>query len=204
MRQHAPQTWLDLSEGSCNGRCGTDLASSVAAEDAVQLFLEKLKLSCIAAVPQDQHRLRLILNLAATPDKETPIVNNTMDREITLESMQFGRAFPRILQAIWEADPEGGLVRVSKLDLTNAYHRGTIKPSQVGAFIYVVLLVPDDGVILMCIDLVLPMEWVDLPTLLCAFLETLTDGANVLFNADLSVPAYGAISVLLAGRGLVR
>ena len=58
---------------------------------------------------------RLILNLSAPPDKETPSVNNMTDREIAPESMQFGRAFPRILQAIWEADPAEGPVRVSKL-----------------------------------------------------------------------------------------
>ena len=71
--------------------------------------------------------------------------------------MQFGRSFPRILQAILEADPEEGLVRVSKLDVTDAYHRGTLQPSQVGAFAYVVPSVPDDDVIIICIDLVLPM-----------------------------------------------
>ena len=50
-----------------------------------------------------------------------------------------------------------GRVRVSKLDVTDAYHRGTLKPSQVGAFAYVVPSVPEDDAILICIDLVLPM-----------------------------------------------
>ena len=43
-----------------------------------------------------------------------------MYREIAPESMQFGRAFLRIIQAIWEADPEEVLIRVSKLDVTGA------------------------------------------------------------------------------------
>ena len=110
----------------------------LSAEDAVRLSGEKLKLSHIAAVPQAHRRPHLILNLFAPPDKETPSVNDTTDREIAPESMQFGRAFPRILQAIWEADPVEGPVRVSKLDVTDAYHRGTLKPSQLGAFAYVV------------------------------------------------------------------
>ena len=76
--------------------------------------------------------------MLAQPDKETPSVNNTTDREIAPESMQFGRDFPRILQAIWELDPEKGPVRVSKHDVTDAYHCGTVKPSQVGVFAYVV------------------------------------------------------------------
>ena len=106
----------------------------LSAEDAVRFFGEKLKLSCIAAVLQDQYRQRIILNLSAMPDNETPSDNVNTDREIAPESMQFGRAFPRILQTIWEADLAEGLVRVSKLDVTDAYHHGTLKPSQVGAF----------------------------------------------------------------------
>ena len=82
----------------------------LSAEDAVQLFGEKLKLSRITAVPQAQRQPRIILNLLAPPNKEIPSVNNTIDRDIDPESIQFGRAFTRILQAIWEADQEEGLV----------------------------------------------------------------------------------------------
>ena len=112
--------------------------------------------------------------------------------------MQFGRAFPHILQAIWEAVLAEGPVRVSKLDVTDAYHRVTLKQSQVGAFAYVVPLVPEDDVILICIDLVLPMGWVDSPKFFCSFSETLTDVANNLVDADLPLPAYRAISALPA------
>ena len=110
----------------------------LSAKDHVRLFGDNIKLSCIAAVPQTQRKPRLILNLSAPPDKETPSVNDTMGREISPESMQFGREFPRILLAIWEEHPEEGPVRVSKLDVTDAYHRGTLTPSQVGAFAYIV------------------------------------------------------------------
>ena len=168
----------------------------LSAEDDVRLFGEKLKLFRIAAVPQAQRRLRLILNLLVPPNKETPSVNDTTDREISLDSMQFGRAFPRILQAIWEADPEKGPVQVSKLDLTEAYRRGILKPSQVGEIAYVVPSVPDGDVIIICIDLVFPMVWVDSPKFFCAFSETLTDMENALVDADLPMPSYGAISAL--------
>ena len=67
------------------------------------------------------------------------------------------------LQAIWEADPEEVLVQVSKPDVTDAYHCSTLYPYQVGVYAYIVSLVPDDDVILVCIDLVLPMGWVDSP-----------------------------------------
>ena len=55
-------------------------------EDAVRVFREKLEISRIAAVPQDQRRPRLILDLSDQPDKETPSVNDTRDREISPES----------------------------------------------------------------------------------------------------------------------
>ena len=104
----------------------------LSAENAVQFFREELKLSHIPAVPQAQRRLRLILKLSAQPDKETPSVNNTTDRGIAPESTQFGRASPHILQAIWEADLDEGQVRVSKIDVKDAYHRGTLQLSHVG------------------------------------------------------------------------
>ena len=127
------------------------------------MFREKLNLSHIASVPQTQHRPYLILNSSAPPNKETPSVNDTTDREIAPEPIQFGRVFPRIIQEIWEANPEEGPVRVSKLDVTDAYHRGNLKLYQVGAFSYFVPSVPYDDVILICIDLVLPIGWLDSP-----------------------------------------
>ena len=95
------------------------------AADAMRQCGEKLKLYCIATVPQAYRHPRLILNLLAQPDSNTLSVNETTDREAALESLQFGRSFPRILQAVWEADLVQGPVRVSKLDVTDAYHRGT-------------------------------------------------------------------------------
>ena len=103
----------------------------------MRLFGKRLKFIHIAAVPQAHRRLRLILNLSAQPDSNTLSVNETTNREAAPELLQFGRAFPRILQAVWEADPIQGPVRVSKLDVTDAYHRGTGKPAQVGVFAYV-------------------------------------------------------------------
>ena len=87
---------------------------------------------------------------------------------------------------------------MSKLDVTDAYHCGTLKISQLGAFVYVVSLVPEDDAILICIDLVIPMGWVDSPKFFYALSDTLTDVANALVNADLPVLAYGAISALPA------
>ena len=85
---------------------------------------------------------------------------------------------------------------MSKLNVTDMYYYGTLQPSQMGVFAYVVPSAPDDDVIIICIDLVLPMRWVVSPKFSCALSETLTDGANNLFDADLPVPAYGAVSAI--------
>ena len=163
------------------------------AEDAIQLFGERLKLSHIAAVPQAHCCPRLILNLLAQPESDTPSVNDITNREAALQSLQFGRAFPCILQALWEAEPVQGLVWVSKMDVTDAYHRGTVEPAQVGAFTYVIPSAPENEGIVICINLVLPMGWVDSPNLFCAFWEPLTDVENALVDTDFPVPSYGAI-----------
>ena len=89
----------------------------------------------------------------AQPDSDTFSVNDTTDREAAPGSLQFGRALPCILQALWEAETVQGLVRISKLDVTYAYHRGTVNPAQVGAFVYVNPSAPGDEGIIIRIDL---------------------------------------------------
>ena len=106
--------------------------------NVVRLFGEKLKLSLIAEVPQSHCRPRLILGFLVKTDKGTPSVNNITNREAAPESLQFGRAFFCIIQAVWESDPSQGPVWVSKLDVTYAYHRGIVTLSQVGAFAYII------------------------------------------------------------------
>ena len=124
----------------------------------------------------------------------TPSVNDTTDREIAPESMQFGHAFPCILQEIWEADPYQVPIRVSNLGVIDSYHNGTLRTSQMGSFTYVIPLAANNNCIIIYIDLVLPMGWVDSPNYFCAFSETLTDVANTLVHKPLPVPGYGAIS----------
>ena len=68
--------------------------------------------------------------------------------------MKFGHALPLIIQVIWEADLSKELMRVPKLDVTNVYHHGTLSPYQVGNFVYVIPLAPDDDSIIICINMV--------------------------------------------------
>ena len=100
------------------------------AEDAVWVFRYKLDMSQISALPQEHHWKHLIINLSVKPNQITPTFNETMDMEVAPDSINFGHSFPHILQSIWEVDPDQSLVRVSTLDLTDAYHRGTLRTSQ--------------------------------------------------------------------------
>ena len=106
---------------------------------------------------QAHRSLRLILNLLSHPDSDTPSFNETSNREDAPELLQSGRVFPRILQAFWEADLFQSPVRVSNMDITDAYHCGTVNPSQVGAFVYIIPSEQGSEGCIICIDLVLPM-----------------------------------------------
>ena len=63
---------------------------------------------------------------------------------------------------------------------------------------YVVPSEPENDGIIIYIDLVLAMGWVDSPKFLCAFSDMLKDVANALVNTDLSVPVYGTITKIAA------
>ena len=55
---------------------------------------------------------------------------------------------------------------------------GPLRAAHIGAFTYVVPPLPSDTKILLCIDLVLPMGWVNSPDMFCAASETVADMAN--------------------------
>ena len=84
------------------------------------------------------------------------------------------------------------------MDTTDAYQRSTVKTLQVVAFSYVILLAPGDKGCIICIDLVLPMGWVDSTKFFCLFWRTLTDVTNTLVDTDLLFLSYGAISKIPA------
>ena len=80
-----------------------------------------------------------------------------------------------------------------------------LRPYQVRAFAYVILFAVDDSCIIICIDMVLPMGWVDSPKFFCTFLETLTDVVNALIHTSLLVLRYGAIAKIPdTGPGLTH
>ena len=80
------------------------------------------------------------------------------------------------------------------MDTTIMYHRDTVMPLQVVAFAYVIPSASGGKGYIICINLVLPMGWVNSPIILCAFLEILIDVTNSLVDTDLLVLSYSKIS----------
>ena len=67
---------------------------------------------------------------------------------------------------------------MSKWDISDAFHLCPLRAAHIGAFTYVVPPLPSDTTILLCVDLVLPMGWVNSPDMFCAASETVADMAN--------------------------
>ena len=65
---------------------------------------------------------------------------------------------------------------------------------------YVVPSDPDGDCIIICINLVLPMGWMDSSKFFCAFSEMFTDTMNALVDTELPIPAYGyTVKILTTG-----
>ena len=84
-------------------------------------------------------------------------------------------------------------VLVSKLDVSYAYNCGMLRTSHAGTFAYIISLAAGNYCIIICVNIVLPIRWVDSPKFFCKFSETLTNVANALIHTSLPVPGCGAI-----------
>ena len=89
-------------------------------------------------------------------------------------------------------------MRVTKLDVTDVYHRDILRLPQFGAFAYIITSAPDYDGIIICINLVFLVVWVDSPKFFCTFLEIMTDVVNALIGLVLPVPEYGTIAKITA------
>ena len=67
---------------------------------------------------------------------------------------------------------------LSKWDISNAFHQCPLRAAHIGAFTYVVPPLPSDTTILLFINLVLPMGWINSPDIFCAASETVAYMAN--------------------------
>ena len=160
------------------------------------VFGDSICISRLTSVDQANINPRLTCNSSAAPDDFTPAVNTSTNKSTAFNAKKFGACLPRFLQNIWEADPSDGPVWISKWDIYDAFHRCLLRPADIGAFTYVVPPPPPTDIsTLLCIDLVLPMGWVNYPDMFCAALETVAGIDNgYLLNPTLAFEIYPAIA----------
>ena len=84
------------------------------AGSALDTFGDRIRISRLASVDQDNRKPRLICKSTAAPNGITPSVNASTDKGSAPRAIQFGACLPRFLQKIWEADPSEGAVWLSK------------------------------------------------------------------------------------------
>ena len=145
------------------------------------VFGNRIRISRLVSVDQENRNLRLICNYYAAPDYITPAVSASTNKSTAPNTMKFGACLPWFLHNIWKADPSNGPVWISKWDISYAFHRYLLRPADIGAFTYVVPPPPTETSTLLCIDLVLPMGWVNSTDIFCAASQTVADVANGYF-----------------------
>ena len=79
--------------------------------------------------------------------------------------MQFDPFLAQIHQRIWGADPKEGPIWIPKWNISDSFHQCNLRPTNVGKFAYMVPPVTYDTSRLLCIDLVILMDWVNSPEL---------------------------------------
>ena len=135
------------------------------------LHLPHLRLSPLGVVPQRDRRPRIIVDYTfwGINDDTVPLAPS--------ESMQFGRAFERILHKIRRANRRFGPTYMIKVDIADGFYRLFVSAPTI-ATLGVVFPQYEDEEPLVAFPLVLPMGWVGSPPFFCALTETATDLAN--------------------------
>jgi len=145
------------------------------AEDVIDA--EELRLSPLGVVPQRERRPRTISDYSYFG------VNDETLNLAPPEAMQFGKALPRVLQTIHEANPRFGPVYLSTVDISDGFYRMNLRPQD--ALRLGVLFPSRPGERqLVGIPLVLPMGWTESPPAFCSATETVADMANQAMAKD--------------------
>lgn len=138
--------------------------------DALSHYTD-LRLSPLGVVPQHDRRPRTIVDYSYFG------VNDETIALAPHEAMQFGRALPRLLRKIHEANPRFGPVYLSTVDIADGFYRIGLRPDD--ALRLGVLFPTRHGERqLIAVPLVLPMGWKESPPSFCAATETVADLAN--------------------------
>jgi len=146
--------------------------------------LPGLRLSPSGVVPQRNRRGRPIIDYTFSGINASTV-------SVAPDSMQFGHADRRIVQALHRADTRHGPVYLSKDDISDAFMRVWIQAHAVPILGALLPTHHEGEEPLVGFPLVLPMGWVDSPPYLCAITETVADLTNArLAVGDLAQDAH--------------
>ena len=139
-----------------------------------------LRVSPPGVIPQRERRPRTIVDYTFSG------VNGETIKMAPAEAMQFGRALPRLLQLIYDADPAHGPVYMTKVDVSDGFYQIWLNCDDVDKLGIVMPGLTDDDEPLIAFPLSLPMGWVESPPAFCVATETAADLANadIARNAD--------------------
>jgi hypothetical protein len=145
--------------------------------------MDNLRIAPIGVVPQHERRPRTIVDYTyhSLNAETVPLAPS--------EAMQFGRALPRVLQHIVNANPQHGPVHMCKVDIADGFYRLHLAPGDIPA-LGVAFPPAPDGTPLVAFPLTCPMGWVASPPWFCAATETGADLANSLLAADYVPPPH--------------
>jgi hypothetical protein len=149
----------------------TDKGQWVVLPARLVLNQTNLRLSPLDVVPQRDRRPRTISEYSFF------MVNEDTVNLAPAESMQFGRALWRILNAIARANPTMGPVYLSKVDIADGFYRIRVRSADV-AKLGVLLPTRSGEEPLVAFPLALPMGWSQSPPLFTSATETIADLAN--------------------------
>ena len=120
--------------------------------------IRSLRVSPMGVVPQRDCRPRLIVDLSFYG------INDDTARLAPPESMQFGRTLERLLYLIRHANPRYGPVHLGKVDLADGFYRIGLNSSAITQLVVPLPRFVDEDQLL-ALPMVLPMGWVESPTI---------------------------------------
>jgi hypothetical protein len=133
--------------------------------------IKNLRISPMGVVPQRARRPRIIV------DYSFFLLNDETVKLAPREAMQFGKALDRILQAIVDADPAHGPVKLIKVDIADGFYRIWLNLHDIPKLaVSIPPLYGDEP--LVALPLALPMGWTESPPYFCVATETVADITN--------------------------
>ena len=147
-------------------------------EYTMVIFGTSIRISCLASVDHINRKPRLIYNSIEDPDNVTLLVNASTYKASSPKAIHFGACLAHLLQKVWKADPEDCLFWLSKWYISDAFNRCNLRPTNIGNFTYDVPPLLADLTVLICINLVILMGWVNSLALFLSTLDTVAYNAN--------------------------